>query len=474
MHLARAYQVRHGAWPIRDFADPGQMLAYLASAVAAVLFGPTLLTDVVLLILLLSVAAGVVFVIARDASGSPVIAVLAAAAIVVAYPRLYNAGKLFFPAVGILLAWRYTARPSHGRVAALGGWTACAFLWRHDLGVFMAAASMALVLYEQVTRPRVVGRPMVAYVAWLALGLLPWLAYVQWAAGLGDYWYFAASFVQSESRRTVVGWPGVGDGAAGGDAIAFYLLLALPLVAVWMAFRGHSRIAAARMLFVATLSLVATVVFLRDAFVARLADAIVAPVVLVAWIAGQWWRPAMSRRRVAGLSLAAAIVAGVAVAGGLIAASPGDLARRPWLVASRLKQASPDVVPAPEHLPLLRYLRECTAPSERVLVSGFSPQIPVLADRPFAGGQPVWLPGYATSPRDVQRALAQMSREQISLVVLIDGVRVFEREWPDLAAWLRQRRFVERRWVLDGLDAVVWIPAGRARDSPGCGPGDRR
>ena len=43
--LARAHQVLYGDWPVRDFEDPGQPLAYLVSTAAAAAFGPTLLVN---------------------------------------------------------------------------------------------------------------------------------------------------------------------------------------------------------------------------------------------------------------------------------------------------------------------------------------------------------------------------------------------------------------------------------------------
>ena len=52
--LARAHQVLYGDWPVRDFEDPGQPLAYLVSTAAAAMFGPTVLVNVVLSLLFLS------------------------------------------------------------------------------------------------------------------------------------------------------------------------------------------------------------------------------------------------------------------------------------------------------------------------------------------------------------------------------------------------------------------------------------
>src|SRR5881394_3705457 len=81
VYLARAHQLLHGDWPVRNFADPGFPLPYLVSAAAAVVAGPTLLTDVVLWLALLAVAIALTFALARRASGSALMGVAAAAVV---------------------------------------------------------------------------------------------------------------------------------------------------------------------------------------------------------------------------------------------------------------------------------------------------------------------------------------------------------------------------------------------------------
>jgi hypothetical protein len=139
-----------------------------------------------------------------------------------------------------------------------------------------------------------------------------------------------------------------------------------------------------------------------------------------------------------------------------------------------LQTEAPEAVPNRERLPLIRYLASCTPPTSRVLVSGFAPEIPVLAHRPFAGGLPSWIPGYNTHPSDVERAAAQLARERVSMAVMLEGSASFAEEWPRLAADLRARGFVERTWHLDDSTIVVWIPdqTSAATDAPG--PCDRR
>src|SRR4051812_32684493 len=79
VYLARAHQMLHGDWPVRDFADHGFTLGYLVPAAAARIFGPTLLTDAILWLSLFAIAIAVTFTLAHRASGSLAIAFTAAA-----------------------------------------------------------------------------------------------------------------------------------------------------------------------------------------------------------------------------------------------------------------------------------------------------------------------------------------------------------------------------------------------------------
>src|SRR5262245_43238465 len=143
--LARAHQILQGDWPVRDFFDPGQPLAYLTSAAAARIGGPTLLTDVALSISLLALAAGLTYALAYRASGSLFIALAAVAVELTAAPRLYSAGKLLFPLGAIALGWRYVDAPSTRRLATLAAWTALAALWRHDNGIYIGVPVVVML-----------------------------------------------------------------------------------------------------------------------------------------------------------------------------------------------------------------------------------------------------------------------------------------------------------------------------------------
>src|ERR1044071_5874033 len=87
--LARAHQVLFGDWPVRDFEDPGMPLAYLVSSVAAAIFGPSLLVNVILSLALFGVAVALTYLLAFRASGSALVAAVAVAITIAIYPRLY-------------------------------------------------------------------------------------------------------------------------------------------------------------------------------------------------------------------------------------------------------------------------------------------------------------------------------------------------------------------------------------------------
>jgi 4-amino-4-deoxy-L-arabinose transferase-like glycosyltransferase len=457
--LARAHQVLRGGWPIRDFADPGQPLAYLTSAAAAALFGPTLLTDVVLSVTLLALAAALTYWLAVRASGSVLIALAAVALQLAAAPRLYNAGKVLLPLTAVWLGWRYIDRPSVARLIAIAGTTAIAFLWRHDHAVYIAPPTIAL-LFLIHDRPKATRLTMV-YVAACAILLLPWLGYVQWAQGIGAYTTSAMRFAATEAERTV-GWP-----HAGAPVVVFVTLVGTPIVALALAWRGTDRLTFTQVAYVAAIALIANVVLLRDVIATRMPDVMALTVVLGAWIAGRVASKSLMKL-VAGVALVA-IIAGITVrlrSQGYGIPTPAAVVRRLMNVSVMLRAGDAAVIPNRERVPLVRYLASCTATGSRVLVSGFGPEISVLADRPFAAGLPTFVPGYYTDASDVERASAQLSKESVSLAVMLEGSTAFAEAWPQIASDLRSRGLVERTWQLDGTELVVWVPEDVAARSP--------
>jgi len=201
MHLAWANQVLAGELPVRDFVDPGMPLTYLASAAAQLLFGRGAWAEAVLSFTLLSAGAALTCYLAKRASNSLLIGLIAALIQIVIAPRLYSAPKIVLPLMAVWAFWRYADRPSRRSLVVLAVCTAVAFLVRHDHGVYIWVAASVLLIY--LHRPNGAKR-VATYSAYVAVSLLPFFAYVQWYQGIVGYVRAGLSFTDAEYRGRLV------------------------------------------------------------------------------------------------------------------------------------------------------------------------------------------------------------------------------------------------------------------------------
>ena len=119
MHVAWGRQLLYGRWPVRDMVVLGLPLQYALSAAFESAFGYRLLSEGLIVALAFASGALLTFVLARRASGSTLIGMLAAAFQVAVAPRTYGYPKIVLYAAAILALWMYVDRPSRRRLALL-------------------------------------------------------------------------------------------------------------------------------------------------------------------------------------------------------------------------------------------------------------------------------------------------------------------------------------------------------------------
>jgi hypothetical protein len=207
----------------------------------------------------------------------------------------------------------------------------------------------------------------------------------------------------------------------------------------------------------AVLALCSNVVFLRAPLEARLPDVGLSQTVLAAWIAATAWRwwpaPGMRRRVTRFIVVVATAKALIAVAvfgqtGQLLKAAgvfdgPGGVARRWHDITERLKDDTPGPVPSYPSavlLPFIEYVRECTAPTDRLLYGWYSPELNVVTGRGFAGDHRRFY--RRLTSWEQAETIRHLKGQRIPfLIIPVDRRQWFARNYPDV--W----RYLEPRYV---------------------------
>ncbi len=206
-HITLARQFLAGDLPIRDFVDSGITLTWGLSAVSQAILGHRLLSEAVIVAIAFFVSAYAVFAVVRTLSGSTVAAASAAILLILAGPRGYSYPKILVYAVAAALWWQYVRTPSRRAAIGLGLWTALAFYWRPDHGVYVAAGvPLAMIAAHGFRRPAVSGTVLSGATAFLLV--LPYFAFVASMESVSSY--VADKFTEGRTIHTVIGsheWP---------------------------------------------------------------------------------------------------------------------------------------------------------------------------------------------------------------------------------------------------------------------------
>jgi len=497
-YLSRATQVLSGAWPVRDFIDPGFPLAWALSAAAQLVGGRTLLSEAVLVALAFGAGAGLTAWIAARGTGSITLALWAAGVQVAIFPRAYSYPKVLIYAVAAAMFAAYAVAPSSRLIVRLAGVTAIAFLFRHDHGLYLAVASCVLLAgvggRHAAAGNGLDARPLAApavrrvalFGALAGAFVAPYIAYVQWAGGVGPYFAAGRHFSEREAGRTLLLFPGVDRLVWSADVLsvgAYYVFWAAPVAAVAVAWTSPRATAAARWT-VTALAVVAALMnsgFLRDPLAARVPDAIVPPALLIAWVAAQAWsawphRPA-GRWVIRGITalLLAVFAAGAGTIGNFAELlRRAELARWPPRPVLRWREVTAQLrEPYAERqmptdlafalVPFYRYVQACAPPNARILVTGFAPEIAFYAARGFAGGHPSLYRGYFSAPADQRAIVARLDRELVLFVVASpEGVGDFADSFPIVNSYVTDRFVTLADVPVDGFDVPARLQISRA------------
>jgi hypothetical protein len=449
IYLAGAQQMVLGEWPVRDFVDPGWPLMYAVSAAARSLLGRELWVELLLVSGAFAIGAAFTLTAAARLSGSLVVALMVTLLDVVFNPRSFGYPKILLYAIAGWALVTVTRNMSRAGVVVLGALTVVAFLFRHDHGLYIGAGSLAAIVFASWSAGAgVLVRRVGTFAGVLVVLLLPWAIFVQSYVGMIEYLKPALEFSRAEAEATVLRSLPRLDLSGGAAATQinwevwlFYLFYAMPaaslVIAWWRARRGRERWPgeSAAVAAIAVMAIVMNLGFIRTPLVARLPDAGVPAAMLGAWLIGLALEARLPMMRRVVLVAAAAIFLLTALAISVVADAPGELNRAGVLNRSgamaeriedlsvRLRKTRPQGNHVPSRnsealLPFYAYLDRCSSPRDRIVMTGLSPDVFVLANRGFAGGQMAFRPAFYATPADQRKAIARMQSQSVPFVIV--------------------------------------------------------
>lgn len=207
------------------------------------------------------------------------------------------------------------------------------------------------------------------------------------------------------------------------------------------------------------LSVLFNVFLIRDNLDSRLADVIVPAALLWAWMLQSPWRRLFARPVSTG---AVALATGCAVvmlsiwtavdvyAGSINQLTATEMFSTPLHAARRLKGAVVNLrrdpleqfaTPGSTGLQgLTRYINRCTAPTDRLLVFGYHPEVFFYADRRIGGGNAVYHANLASAPQEQELVVSRLRHQRVPIVILpVYAVSELESVYPILKKYLDGR-----------------------------------
>ena len=510
-YLVRGWQMLFGDLPDRDFVDPGAPLTFALEAAVQWLLGRGVWSEMVFCVTALSVASVLTFVAARMLSGSIAIAATAAFMQVALQPRLYNYPKVLVYAVAIPVIWRFMDRPTWRRRLGIAVVTAIAFLLRHDHGAFVGVTTLLAIAMLSGESVRARMRHALIYGLLVVALLSPYLVYLQVHGGVVTHAVSANSWAQRDRARAPLVLPYFSASPRPDDDPPldepdwwqsgifvqamrnyepwfFWLAAALPLgvlALVSMSAGGRAEWPHARrkIALLALLGMVLVAGFRRGRLSSRFGDVSVTTALLLAVVMRAAWtmvregrmdRGGRSMGMASAVRAVGALVAAGVVGGTLFVVFPSfwnrlDLAAmterplgaidRVGVITRRTTTWPLESWTSPEasgSIQLAFYLRDCTAPDDRVFISMYMPEVSALAQRPFAGGHGDLRPSFFTSAADQRLTIARLERQRVPVAIMPAGedYEGFRKDFPRINAYLALRYRIVGDFELGARDRV--------------------
>ena len=468
IYVAGAQQMVLGEWPVRDFVDPGWPLMYAVSAVARLLLGRELWVELLVVSSAFAIGAAFTLTAAARLSGAVIVAVLVTLLEVGFNPRSFGYPKILLYSIAGWAIVTTARKMTQSRAVLLGALTIVAFLFRHDHGLYIGAGSLtAIVLASWRDGAQVVVRRAATFAAAAGVLLLPWAIFVQYHVGLIEYFRPGLEFSRAEAEATVfrsLPWVDLSGGPVATqinwEVWLFYLFYAVPVASVviawWRARRGAERWSgeSAAVAAIAVMAIVMNLGFIRTPLTARLPDAGAPAALLGAWLIGLAFAAESRMPRRIAVTAAIAIFLLTTQAISVVADVPGELNRAGILnrsgamleriddLSTRLSKTRPQGSHVPSRnsealLPFYGYLDRCSAPRDRIVMTGLSPDVFVLANRGFAGGQMAFRPAFYDTPSDQRKAIARMQAQSVPFVIVaLEEETGFRGSLPLVAAYV--------------------------------------
>jgi hypothetical protein len=239
----------------------------------------------------------------------------------------------------------------------------------------------------------------------------------------------------------------------------YYLVVGVPVLALLALLgrrlRGEGPPSEAPTILSAALMCLLVSASLRDPLSDRLADVAAPPAIVAAWLLGQllmgsrslstgtWgrdfvggshraFRTGVAAPRLARVGITVSLIGLTALSVvnlskvqqriGLAAIlfQDGEIVKHARELLDDLRTSPPIEAPrelSAERRELVRYVRACTRPTDRLLVTWFAPEIYFYADRPFAGRQVFWFSGYYSSREDQVRIVESLRASSVPIII---------------------------------------------------------